>query len=226
MELKDHSFIKAVIFDMDGVLVDSEHWWPKVEGDFYERITDWKWVKNDIEKFIGKSIPDMYRALTAEYSVNIDSVAFFNEYNRMARDVYAQARLMPHARETLEGFYSRSLPLALASSSPHSWINIVTSRFALAQYFSEIVSSEDVGFAGKPAPDVYLYTAQKLNIEPAHCLVIEDSENGILSAKAAGMTAIGYRTPNNQNQDLKKADIIIADLAEITSRYIHALNQT
>jgi HAD superfamily hydrolase (TIGR01509 family) len=89
---------------------------------------------------------------------------------------------------------------------------MVVSRFKLKRYFDAIVSAEEVGSRGKPAPDIYLWTANKLDIQPADCLVVEDSTNGILSAKAAGMKVVGYRTKDNQGQDLSRADKIVRDL--------------
>ncbi|HCA66853.1 MAG TPA: hypothetical protein DEP11_01195, partial [Candidatus Jacksonbacteria bacterium] len=135
------------------------------------------------------------------------------------------AELNGHVKETLEAIRGSKIPIALSSSSPHSWINMMLSRFSLAQYFSVVASSEDVGFVGKPAPDIYLYTAKLLNIAPRECAVIEDSRNGVLSAVSAGMIAIGYRTLYNPNQDLSKARAIITDLMDIAS-YLHENNHT
>lgn len=231
MKLKDRPLIKAVIFDMDGVLVDSEQWWFQTTKEWLSGLIGKTWDEKKEARITGKSVPDIYRSLNEYYSLSISEQEFFDVYNVMAQDVYMRrASLTPHVRQTLEAIQGCTILLALASSSPHSWIKIMLSRFSLAPYFAVIVSSEDVGFAGKPSPDIYLYTAQKLSVSPKQCVVIEDSRNGVLAAKAAGMVALGYRTPHNQNQNLDKADIIITDLAEITSQsffsFYHATHQT
>lgn len=224
MELKDRPLIKAVIFDMDGVLVDSEAWWFQTTKKWLSRLIGKTWDEKEEARITGKSVPDIYRFLNERYSLSISGQEFFDTYMRLAKDVYMRhASLTLHARETLEAIRGCEISLALASSSPHSWIQMVVSRFALAPYFSLIVSSEDVGFRGKPAPDIYLYTAQKLGILGARCLVVEDSANGVLAAKAAGMITLGYRSLHNQNQNLKKADAVIADLMEIVL-YLHENN--
>ncbi len=209
--------VKAIIFDMDGVLVDSERVWFQTTKEWLSGLIGKAWDMEEEARITGKSVPDIYRSLNELYHLAISDQQFFDRYNTMAKDVYMRhSALNPHVKETLEDIRGCKISIALASSSPHSWIEMMLSRFALAQYFSVVASSEDVGFVGKPAPDIYLYTAQKLSVSPKHCVVIEDSRNGVLSAKAAGMIAVGYRTPYNSNQDLSMSDMIINDLAEIT----------
>lgn len=225
MKRANHHLIKAVIFDMDGVLVDSERVWFQTTKAWLSGLTHQPFSEQEEASITGKSVPDIYRSLNERYALPISEQEFFATYMQLAKDVYMRrALLMPHARETLEAIRRSKIALALASSSPHSWIGMTLSRFALAPYFSVIVSSEDVGFRGKPAPDIYVHAAKKLETAPAHCLAVEDSANGILSAKASGMIAIGYQTSHNQNQNLKTADAIITDLIDIAS-YLHENNQ-
>jgi HAD superfamily hydrolase (TIGR01509 family) len=134
----------------------------------------------------------------------------------MAEQVYkSQCSLMTEVKMVLDFLKQSDIRLAIASSSFHSWIKMVLERFTLVKYFPVIVSAEDVGLRGKPAPDIYVYTVKKLNLQPKDCLVVEDSTNGVLSAKAAGTWVVGYRTPFNQSQDLREADISVKNLKDL-----------
>ena len=218
--------ISAVIFDMDGVLVDTERAWFQTTKEWLSGLIGKEWDEEEEARITGKSVPDIYRSLNELYHFSISGQQFFDKYNALAEYVYmVHAELNGHVKETLEAIRGSKIPIALSSSSPHSWINMMLSRFSLAQYFSVVASSEDVGFVGKPAPDIYFYTAQKLSVSPKQCVVIEDSRNGVLSAASAGMIAIGYRTLYNPNQDLSKARAIITDLMDIAS-YLHENNHT
>jgi HAD superfamily hydrolase (TIGR01509 family) len=210
--------IKAVIFDMDGVLVDSEEWWFEETKKWLSRLIQKPWDNEEEARITGKSVPDIYRALRKLYKIAITEQEFFNGYNKLARNVYLKkCSLMPRVLEILSALKSRNMPIALSSSSPHSWIKMMVTRFEIAQYFTVTASSEDVGFRGKPAPDIYLYTAKKLGVKPAECIAIEDSKNGILSASTAGMIAVWYKTPYNKLQEPASANAIITDLMEAAS---------
>lgn len=205
----------AIIFDMDGVLVDSETWWCKFEDEFYLQIMP-NWNKDDHHLIIGQSIKGVYETLSNKYELKSSWEQFRDKYHEHAGEIYQkQASLMPGVLETLKHFKKNNLPMALASSSFHSWIEMVVTRFDIKKYFKIIISSEDVGSRGKPAPDIYLYTADKLGVDPAQCLVIEDSTNGVLSAKAAGMTVVGFKPANEPEQDVSRADYVITKLSDL-----------
>lgn len=207
----------TIIFDMDGVLVDSEFWWCQFEDEFYPRIMP-GWEKKDHHQIIGQSLTGIYKFFIEQYDLNLSWPQFRKAYMDQASKIYQeQVDLMPGAKKLLADIYTRGQTLALASSSFHSWIEMVVTRFDLKKYFKAIVSSQDVGQRGKPAPDIYLYTARQLHVEPKDCLVIEDSTNGVLSAKAAGMTAIAYKSPRNPEQDYSQADLVINDLGDLKS---------
>lgn len=208
--------IKAVIFDMDGVLVNSEEWWFKATQKWLSVLIQKPWDNEEEARITGKSVPDIYRALRKLYKITITEREFFDGYNELARNVYLKkCSLMPRVLETLSTLKSRNMPIALASSSPHSWIKMMATRFAIADYFKVTASSEDIGFLGKPAPDIYLYTAKKLGVRGEECIAIEDSKNGILSATTAGMIAVWYKTPYNKLQGSEAANTTITDLMEV-----------
>lgn len=211
--------IQAIIFDMDGVLVDSEFWWCKFEDQFYREIMP-DWNEQDHGQVVGQSLKDIHQLLSQKYQLRLSWPEFQARYHAEASNIYqTQVNLMPGAAEVLADLAERGIILALASSSFHSWIEMVVERFDIKKYFKIIVSSEDVGERGKPAPDIYLFTAKKLGVDPQDCLVIEDSTNGILSAKAAGMTAVAYKSARNPSQKYDKADSVIDDLTLIYENY-------
>jgi HAD superfamily hydrolase (TIGR01509 family) len=126
--------------------------------------------------------------------------------------------LMPHAAETVRTL-AETWPLGLASSSNRPLIDLVLERTGLAQCFRVTVSSEEVG-RGKPAPDVYLEAARKLDVDPSACAAVEDATNGIRSAHAAGMTVVVVPHPDfpPAPEALELADVVIDSLAELPAR--------
>ena len=114
----------------------------------------------------------------------------------------------------IKDLYIKGIKVALASSSPRNHIEAIIKKFNLTDYFHAMVCGEDVK-EGKPSPDIFLHTAKIINTLPKECIVIEDSYNGVLSAKAANMKCIGFRNLNSGNQDLSKADMIVTSLKDI-----------
>ena len=200
---------KTLIFDMDGVIVDSELHWKSLEGYFLQSLVP-GWTMQDQGKIIGMSLENLYTMLRDEYGMTETEQVFFEQYHAMAEQIYRKkAGLIPGFRETLDRLLALEVPLALASSSPRNWIEIVLDRFDLRPAFRVVVSAGEVGGKGKPAPDIYLYTAEKLSVRPTDCVVIEDSKNGALSARNAGMFCIGFRNGFNEEQDLSAANVIV-----------------
>ncbi len=164
----------AVIFDMDGVIVDSEIHWKTTEGFFLQSLIP-TWSVNDQDRIIGLGVLDLYALLTNTYHLQKTEEQFLAIYQEMANEIYGQkVSLMEGCAALLYALNSKNIPVALASSSPTSWISVSSDR----------------------------------------CIAIEDSKNGVLSAKNAGMFCIGFRNGFNEEQDLSKADIIIHNFAE------------
>src|SRR4051794_16157785 len=205
----------ALIFDMDGVMVDSELHWKTVEGFFLESLVP-TWSSADQGRIIGLSVHDLYSLLSGEYYLKESKEAFLGRYHGMAADIYGhKVELIPGFAELLADLNSHKVPLALASSSPRAWIEIVLDRFDLAGSFRVVVSSDELEGQGKPSPAIYLLTARRLGVPPEKCVVIEDSKNGVLSAKHAGMYCIGLRNGFNDEQDLSAADLTVNSFAEL-----------
>jgi len=205
--------IEAFIFDMDGVIVDSELHWKSLEGYFLQSLVpDWK--QADQGRIIGLSLDSLCTLLSTEYGLTRPKEEFLEEYHAIAEGIYTtRASLLPGFRDLLSLLHELRIPVALASSSPRKWINLVLDKFDLHEAFKVVVSSEQSGGVGKPAPDIYLFTARKLQVEPEGCVVIEDSKNGALSARSAGMYCIGFRNGFNEEQDLSAANMIIDGFA-------------
>lgn len=180
----------AVLFDMDGVVVDSEQYWIRYESeDLFPEIVEEPVAVEDI---VGMYVEDLYDYLDREYTVTVDRAAFLDLYDEIAREVYAAADPMPKFEAILG---SIETPVGLVTSSPKRWIDIVFERFDLHDVFDVIASAEEVEH-GKPAPDVYLRAASALGVEPADCLAIEDSTNGVRAASRADMSVIAYGDPS------------------------------
>jgi len=204
----------AVIFDMDGVIVDSEIHWKTTEGFFLQSLIP-TWSVNDQDRIIGLGVLDLYALLTNTYHLQKTEEQFLAIYQEMANEIYGQkVSLMEGCAALLYALNSKNIPVELASSSPTSWINIMLDRFSLRDSFKVVVSADELVGHGKPSPAIYLLTATRLGVSSDRCIAIEDSKNGVLSAKNAGMFCIGFRNGFNEEQDLSKADIIIHNFAE------------
>ena len=204
----------AVIFDMDGVIVDSEIHWKTTEGYFLQSLIP-AWSVNDQDKIIGLGVLDLYELLVNTYHLQQTKEQFLEIYQEMANEIYGQkVSLIEGFTELLSALNTNAIPVALASSSPTSWINIMLERFSLRDSFQAVVSADELAGQGKPSPAIYLLTATRLGVRPNRCIAIEDSKNGVLSAKNAGMFCVGYRNGFNGEQDLSRADMIIHHFAE------------
>ncbi|MFC1745464.1 HAD family hydrolase [Candidatus Riflebacteria bacterium] len=201
--------MKKIIFDMDGVIVDSESHWHKLEHSFFKKIIP-NWQAAWHEKILGLKLSDSYETLKEYLTAPLTYQQFLAEFKGMAEIVYSQkAALIPGIKDLLYQLSQKNVIIALASSSPGTSIETVLNRFEISHYFSAVVSAEEIAGMGKPWPDVFLHTAMLLKVEPENCVVIEDSKNGVLAAKRAGMFCVGFRNGFNSKQDLSMADMEI-----------------
>lgn len=199
----------GVVFDFDGVLYDSEKHWDVIENEYLmSRIPDWK--PEYYKELIGRSLPEAYLHLR-EKGLTLTEAQYSADYHNMADRLYAKfAQPLEGVDVLLNRLKFRNRKLAIASSSKHAWINAALQGSPLPFNISIIVSAEDELITkGKPAPDVYLMAAKLVDESPSRLIAIEDSRNGLLSAKAAGLYCIGLRNGFNESQDLNSADEII-----------------
>src|SRR6185436_6019518 len=185
---------EAVIFDLDGVLIDSEPSWNAAK-EALVRETGGRWREDAPRVMMGMSSPEWAAYLRDELGVPMDLDAISGDVVRRMMDGYRrELPLLPGAERAVRALAAR-WPLALASSANRELIDLVLEPAGFADAFRVTVSSEEVE-RGKPAPDVYLAAARGLGVEPTQCVAIEDSSNGLRAAAAAGMTVIAIPNPH------------------------------
>jgi HAD superfamily hydrolase (TIGR01509 family) len=206
----------AVVFDLDGVIVDSEHVWDEVREEL-ARERGGRWHPGAQRDMMGMSSTEWSRYMHDTIGLGEPPEEISAEVVRRLEDVYRE-RLpaLPGAREAVERLAAR-WPLALASSSNRELIDLSLELLGVAQLFLATVSSEEVA-RGKPAADVYLEAARRLGIEPSRATAVEDSHNGIRSAKAARMRVLAI--PNRHfppdADALAEPDAVLDSLADLT----------
>jgi HAD superfamily hydrolase (TIGR01509 family) len=216
--------IDAVVFDLDGVLIDSEQLWDEVREQL-ARERGGRWHDRAQADMMGMSSPEWARYMHDVIGLRESPEEINAEVVRRLLDRYREELpLIPGAREAVERLAAR-WPLGLASSSNREVIDAVLETAGVAQFFRATVSSEEVA-RGKPAPDVYLEAARRLGVAPEACVAVEDSRNGIRSARAAGMRVIAI--PNAHfpppAEALEAADLVLRSLDELTVERVEALS--
>ncbi len=207
--------IQAFIFDMDGVIIDSEPLHFDVDRKtiaYYGHSV----MQKDLERYVGMTNPEQWAIIREEYGIGhtVEEIIEYQMGRKIEELRAAELEPIRGIIELLAELKKGGIPRAIASSSPPLFIEAVLEKFGLQDEFAVVVSGERVP-RGKPAPDVYLRAAELLGVEPAGCVVLEDSKHGIDAAKAAGMRCIGYVNPNSGNQDLSRADLIVSAIGDI-----------
>ena len=208
--------VEAVVFDLDGVLIDSEHVWDEARQQL-ARDRGGRWTETASRDMMGMSSLEWSRYMHEVIGVPDSPEEISTEVvRRLARIYRRELPLFDGAVEAVERLAGR-WPLGLASSSNRELIDLVLELSGLERFFRATVSSEEVP-RGKPAPDVYVETARRLGVDPARCAAIEDSENGIRSAKAAGVRVLAIPNPRYPPDDkaLAAADDVLGSLADLT----------
>jgi beta-phosphoglucomutase family hydrolase len=207
--------IQAVIFDMDGVIIDSEPFHYEVNKRIFASLGI-EVSEDEYRGYIGVSNTNMWTSIKSKHGLR-HSV---NELTAMQVngniEFMEKERIDPveGVRELLSALKNEGFRIGLASSSPYKIIEMVLHRFNIGRFFDSVVSGEDFT-NGKPAPDIFLHAAKLLGVSAAQCVVIEDAMHGVHAAKAAGMKCIGFANANSPGQDLGRADMVVGDLASI-----------
>jgi len=207
--------IDAVVFDLDGVLIQTEELWDEVRSGLAEERGA-RYDDDAQRAMMGMSSLEWSRYMHDELGVPEQPDEISAEVVRRMEARYRERLpLIPGAREAVERLAAR-WPLAVASSSNRPLIDAVLDLSGLAGYFAATVSSEEVP-RGKPAPDVYLEAARRLGVEAARCAAVEDSHSGIGSAKAAGLRVIAIPNPTFPPDEdaLAEADVVLDSLDEL-----------
>lgn len=216
---------KAVVFDMDGVIIDSEPFHYEVNKKIYSEL-GLDITRGEYEEFIGLSNTDMWAILTERY--NLKKTVKELVEKQMAEninylDTYSHEPISGLAK-LLGEFTGLGKKIGLASSSPKKYIWKVLDELSIINFFSTVVSGEEME-RGKPEPDIYIKVACQLGVQPENCLAIEDSENGVISAVSAGMKCIGFSQGEefSQSQSLDGADITVSSLSDISGEMVESL---
>jgi beta-phosphoglucomutase-like phosphatase (HAD superfamily) len=205
------SMIAAILFDMDGVLMDSEPLHLRATqltlGDRARSYTE-----RDNRAFFGATDTEMFRILRILFDLDTST----DELVRRKRDhlisiVRTEGRGLPGVPDIPLGFREAGLRLGLVSASARPVIDVILEVVGLGGVFHTVVSGDEVA-RGKPAPDGYLMASRRLAVEPERCFVVEDTRNGVLAAKAAGMAVAAVPGPSTAHEDFSPADLVLPSL--------------
>lgn len=213
--------LKAVIFDLDGVIIDSEPLHTKAVVQALRQYNV-ELTQDYCNQFIGTTVVHMMETIRNDYSLQA-SVEELIRADQTARQQLLQSEtypVVPNIRGFIADLYEHGVQLAVASSSTQEEIEAVIHRLSLEPFFSVLLSGTKVAHP-KPAPDIFLEAARRLSVEPSECVVVEDSFLGVTAAKAAGMTRIGFLNPNSGNQDLSHVDFVVESFEEIGFKFVN-----
>ncbi len=208
--------IKAIIFDMDGVIVNSEPLWVEAHKLFLDRKGLRKMNNADLNKFVqrvrGRNWNEIAKIIKAEFNLSDSQQRIINTCAKAAKHIFEKKlKPIPGAITLIKKLNKHGYPLALASSSPYSIINYIMAKYGIRKYFKIVLSGIEVP-RGKPNPAIFLKTARLLKVKPNQTLVIEDSINGIKAAHRSGMKCIALKQPYTPYKYLKTVDLVVNNL--------------
>jgi beta-phosphoglucomutase len=215
---------KAVIFDMDGVVVNTEPIGYKASGELYKHLNIT--VPDEVyATFIGSSDKNNMQRIKDLYNLEHSREELLEAKYKYYYEVFDKAddlELIPGVETLFKELHGKGMKLILASSATKRKIEAVFSRFNLHKYFDEIISGEDFEFS-KPHPAIFEEAVAKSGFTKEECVIIEDSANGIAAANAAGVYCIGYKGGHGLPQDTTNADMVIIDFAQLNYEVIMQL---
>lgn len=208
--------IKGLIFDMDGVLIDSEPLYRELNGKLFHRL-GFSLTDEEYAAFVGttdeKMLSDLKERFLLEHS--LDELNLIREEIHMSFFKSAVLYPMEHLLELLEWAKKKKLKLAVASSTDEKFVFLILEKIGILDYFQTVVCGNHIN-QSKPAPDIFLKAATQLDLKPQECVVIEDSSNGVKAGKRAEMYVIGFQSDDG-SQDLSESNMLIHSLKEATT---------
>lgn len=208
--------LKAVLFDMDGVIVDTE---PLHRKAYFKMFDDMEIIvsENLYTSFTGASTRRVCETLISEFSLTQTHEEIASTKRNYFKDYFyndEEFDLIPGVRELIQHYYENGIKLILASSATMTTINMVFEKFGLEKYFSGKISGADLK-ESKPHPEIFLLAAQMADEPLESCMVIEDSTNGILASHKAHIFCAAYKSEHSKNQDYALANIVVLDYTEL-----------
>ncbi len=225
MPLWQNNMIQTVIFDMDGVIVDTEPVHHFAYNQHFKQLNI-EITPEMYASFTGNSTKNIFEKLKAHFNLKEEVTTLVATKRNLFNDAFDHKEdlyLLDGVEDLIKELHTNGIQLVLASSSAHVTINRIFNRFNLHQYFTHIVSGEDFP-KSKPHPAIFQHAAFLSGTPIENCIVIEDSTNGILAAKAAGIYCIGYDSVNSKMQDYSKADKVISHFNELSFEKIRTIN--
>ncbi len=209
--------IQAVIFDLDGLLIDSEIFWDEADTILLQK-RGFKSTPELFLKRLGTGHKPTLQIYKDEFGIDEDIESLSIDRLNLFYDIlWKNLQLMPGARELIHNLKKYNIPMAIATGghTPEELVKIL-SKLSISSYFSALVTGSEVA-RQKPYPDIFLEAAKKLQVNPSHCLVFEDAPSGVRAGKAAGMIAWGVNKNQKAQEALQEAgaDEVLASLSEI-----------
>ncbi len=206
--------IKAILFDLDGTLIDSEKFhfdcWNGFLAQYNVKLDLQDWLNN----YAGIPLPQNAKAIVDKYSIETDLESFISKREQITVDGFKKTaiELMPFALDFIQFFYNKGLTLAVVTASPRADVEAVFDRNGLRKYFSLFITRTDVS-KSKPDPESYDLCVERLAIPKDQCIVLEDTLNGVKAAVAAGITCFAVQSNTNAHQSLSIANQVFLNLA-------------
>ena len=208
--------LKAVIFDMDGVIVNSEPLHHKAYQSMFNEFN--LNVSNELyESFTGKSTFSICEELCRLFKLNVHPEDLVKSKRKHFKEIFdndQDFQMIDGALDLIKNLVANNITLILASSASMTNINRIFQKFGLDKFFKAKISGADLK-ESKPNPEIFIKAAKLSGYSKKHCVVIEDSTNGIIAAKSAGIFCVGYNSVNSKNQNYDMADLEILDLRDI-----------
>jgi HAD superfamily hydrolase (TIGR01509 family) len=216
--------ITTIIFDMDGVIIDSEPIHQKLEFEMYDEL-GLEISPEEHKNYVGTSSVDMWNMIRENHGLSKTPEELLLYGRAKYWEALDQNRvpLVAGARELILMCHESGYIVQVASSATRPTVDKVIEHFQLQKYFSHRIGGNEVK-KSKPDPEIFIKAARQSGSDPTKCLVIEDSANGILAAKEAGMLCIGYLNPGTGVQNLSKADLVVNDLFKINKDVIASIS--
>jgi len=206
----------AFLFDMDGVILDSEPIHSRVKMDTFHHF-GLTFDENRLVHYMGRTSEVIFgEAIEAQHRTDLTLKEVVDYKHDRYLEVLHSGVIdtVPGSLELIRTLHEAGIPLALATSSWEVVMNIVLDRLDLRPFFTSVLSGSQLP-ESKPNPAIYTISADRLGVKPERCIVVEDAETGILAAKRAGAFCVAFRNPHSGAQDLSLADTVVDDLAEI-----------